>query len=39
VPAGVAALRQAWEAAEKGIALGDYATAHPALAKALEAAA
>jgi ribulose-bisphosphate carboxylase large chain len=39
VPAGVAALREAWEAAVKGIALRDYAADRPALAKALEAAA
>jgi ribulose-bisphosphate carboxylase large chain len=35
--AGVVALREAWEAAVKGIPLKDYATARPALAKALEA--
>jgi ribulose-bisphosphate carboxylase large chain len=39
VTAGVAALREAWEAAVKGIALSDYAVKRPALAKALEAAA
>jgi ribulose-bisphosphate carboxylase large chain len=39
VAAGVAALREAWEAAVKGIALSDYAAKRPALAKALEAAA
>jgi ribulose-bisphosphate carboxylase large chain len=39
VAAGVAALREAWEAAVEGIALADYAVKRPALAKALEAAA
>jgi ribulose-bisphosphate carboxylase large chain len=39
VAAGVAALREAWEAAVNGIALSDYAVKHPALAKALEVAA
>jgi ribulose-bisphosphate carboxylase large chain len=39
VTAGVAALREAWEAAVKGIALSEYAAKRPALAKALEAAA
>lgn len=39
VAAGVAALREAWEAAVKGVALSDYAVKRPALAKALEAAA
>jgi ribulose-bisphosphate carboxylase large chain len=34
---GVVALREAWEAAVKGIALKDYAAEHPALAKALGA--
>ncbi len=33
--AGVAALRQAWEAATGGIDLADYAATHPALAQAL----
>src|SRR5262245_47850384 len=33
--AGVAALREAWEAAIAGIPLADYARAHPALARAL----
>ena len=37
--AGVAALREAWEAAVAGISLADYARNRPALAKALEAAA
>jgi ribulose-bisphosphate carboxylase large chain len=36
--AGVAALREAWQAAVEGIALSDYAAKRPALAKALEAA-
>jgi ribulose-bisphosphate carboxylase large chain len=36
--AGVAALREAWQAAVEGIALSDYAAKCPALAKALEAA-
>jgi ribulose-bisphosphate carboxylase large chain len=38
VAAGVAALREAWEAAVKGIGLKDYAVKRPALAKALETA-
>jgi ribulose-bisphosphate carboxylase large chain len=33
--AGVAALREAWEAATSGIDLAAYATTHPALAAAL----
>jgi ribulose-bisphosphate carboxylase large chain len=37
IAAGVAALREAWEAAVAGIALSDYAAKRPALAKALEA--
>jgi ribulose-bisphosphate carboxylase large chain len=37
--AGVAALREAWEAAVKGVSLIDYARGRPALAKALEVAA
>ncbi len=36
---GVAALRQAWEAAVAGIPLADHACTHPALAQALEGAA
>ena len=36
--AGVAALREAWEAAVAGISLADYARGRQALAKALEAA-
>jgi ribulose-bisphosphate carboxylase large chain len=36
--AGVAALREAWEAAVQGISLVDYARQRPALAKALESA-
>jgi ribulose-bisphosphate carboxylase large chain len=36
--AGVAALREAWEAAVQGVPLGDYARKHPALARALETA-
>ncbi|MGE7413947.1 ribulose-bisphosphate carboxylase large subunit family protein [Methylobacterium tarhaniae] len=36
---GVAALRQAWEAAVAGIPLGHHARTHPALAQALEGAA
>ncbi|BCM86956.1 ribulose bisphosphate carboxylaseoxygenase large subunit [Methylobacterium indicum] len=36
---GVAALRQAWEAAVAGIPLPDHARTHPALAQALEGAA
>jgi 3-oxoisoapionate-4-phosphate transcarboxylase/hydrolase len=39
VAAGVAALREAWQAAVEGIALGEYAASRPALAKALEVAA
>ena len=39
VAAGVAALREAWEAAVAGISLADYARERPDLAKALEAAA
>lgn len=35
--AGVAALREAWEAAVEGVPLADHARARPALAKALEA--
>lgn len=35
--AGMASLREAWEAALAGIPLADYARTHPALAKALEA--
>jgi len=34
--AGVAALRQAWEAAAAGIALDDYARAHPELRQSLD---
>lgn len=37
VAAGVASLREAWEAAMAGIPLETYATDHPALAAALEA--
>jgi ribulose-bisphosphate carboxylase large chain len=37
IAAGVAALRQAWEAAVEGIDLSEYAAKRPALAKALEA--
>jgi ribulose-bisphosphate carboxylase large chain len=37
--AGVAALREAWEAAVEGVPLIDYARGHSALAKALEVAA
>src|SRR6476619_6135626 len=37
--AGVAALREAWEAAVAGIQLADYARDHPALAQALETGA
>ena len=37
--AGVAGLREAWEAAMAGIPLAEYAREHPALAKALEARA
>jgi 3-oxoisoapionate-4-phosphate transcarboxylase/hydrolase len=37
IAAGVAALREAWEAAVAGIDLRDYAAKRPALAKALEA--
>ena len=37
--AGVAALREAWDAAVAGVSLADYARDHPALAKALEMAA
>jgi ribulose 1,5-bisphosphate carboxylase large subunit-like protein len=33
--AGVAALREAWDAAVAGIPLADYASNHPALAQAL----
>ncbi|MFH6786934.1 MULTISPECIES: ribulose-bisphosphate carboxylase large subunit family protein [Methylobacterium] len=36
---GVAALRQAWEAAVAGIDLAEHARSHPALAQALEGAA
>ena len=36
--AGVAALREAWDAAVAGIPLADYASNHPALAQALEIA-
>jgi ribulose-bisphosphate carboxylase large chain len=39
VAAGVAALREAWEAAVAGIDLRDYAAKRPALAKALETVA
>jgi 3-oxoisoapionate-4-phosphate transcarboxylase/hydrolase len=39
VAAGVAALREAWDAAVAGIPLAEYARQRPALAKALEAAA
>lgn len=39
VAAGVAALREAWEAAVAGISLADHARGHRALARALEAAA
>jgi ribulose-bisphosphate carboxylase large chain len=35
--AGVASLRQAWEAAVAGVALDDHARRHPELAQALEA--
>jgi ribulose-bisphosphate carboxylase large chain len=35
--AGVRSLHQAWEAAEAGIALSEYAAAHPELSAALEA--
>jgi len=35
--AGVASLRQAWDAAERGIALAEHAESHPPLARALEA--
>lgn len=35
--AGVAALREAWEAAVEGVPLADYARTRPALARALEA--
>jgi ribulose-bisphosphate carboxylase large chain len=37
VAAGVASLRQAWEAAVAGIALDEHARSHPELAQALEA--
>jgi ribulose-bisphosphate carboxylase large chain len=37
--AGVAGLRDAWDAAVAGIPLADHAREHPALARALEAAA
>ena len=37
VEAGVASLREAWEAAVNGIPLADYARTRPALARALEA--
>ena len=37
--AGVAGLREAWEAAMAGVALADYARERPALARALEAGA
>jgi ribulose-bisphosphate carboxylase large chain len=37
--AGVAGLRQAWEAAMSGIPLADYARDHQALARALAARA
>jgi ribulose-bisphosphate carboxylase large chain len=37
--AGVAGLREAWEAAMAGIPLAEYARQHPALARALEAPA
>ena len=37
IAAGVAALREAWEAAVEGIDLREYAATRPALAKALEA--
>lgn len=37
--AGVTALREAWDAAISGVALAEYARAHPALQQALEAAA
>ena len=37
--AGVAALREAWDAAIAGVPLADYARDHPALAQALEMAA
>jgi ribulose-bisphosphate carboxylase large chain len=36
--AGVAALREAWDAAVAEIPLADYARDHPALAQALEVA-
>jgi ribulose-bisphosphate carboxylase large chain len=32
---GVASMRQAWEAALAGVAMGDYARAHPALQAAI----
>jgi ribulose-bisphosphate carboxylase large chain len=35
--AGVASLREAWDAAMAGVALADHARTHPALARALEA--
>ncbi|MFC3285861.1 ribulose-bisphosphate carboxylase large subunit family protein [Litchfieldella rifensis] len=37
IGAGVRSLRQAWEAAVQGVALGDYAREHRELAQALEA--
>ncbi len=37
VAAGVASLRQAWDAAVAGVALEDHARTHPELARALEA--
>jgi len=36
IGAGVASLRQAWEAAMQGVSLSDYATQHPELAAALD---
>jgi 3-oxoisoapionate-4-phosphate transcarboxylase/hydrolase len=37
--AGVAAMREAWDATVAGIPLADYGRDHPALAQALEMAA
>lgn len=34
--AGIRAIRQAWEAAERGVELADYATTHPELAASLK---
>ena len=36
IAAGVAALREAWVAAEAGVPLADHARQHPALAQALQ---